>query len=168
VGVKLHRCGTPWKFGPCWRVQKALDDQGIHYEIVTGPWRPKNPTVVIEGTGQALYPVVQFEDGGWYREESKEMARTINEGRLMGSSPLSQPGKGRPAFPPGRRRRHESREMLATAARFRRLRRFRGVARVRRGSGRGRTRTRLCVGYCLKWSAAVTPSGRTSRRGGER
>jgi hypothetical protein len=26
--LKLHRCGTPWKFGPCWRVQKALDDQG--------------------------------------------------------------------------------------------------------------------------------------------
>jgi len=82
VGVKLHRCGTPWKFGPCWRVQKALDDQGIRYETVEGPWRPKNRTAVIEGTGQPLYPAVQFEDGSWYREESKEMARTISKGRL--------------------------------------------------------------------------------------
>lgn len=84
MGVELHRCGTPWKFGPCWRVQKALDDQCIPYEVVTGPWRPQNRTVVIEGTGQPLYPAIRFEDGSWYREESKEMARTISEGRLLG------------------------------------------------------------------------------------
>ena len=81
--VKLHRCGTPWKFGPCWRVQKALDDQGIAHEIVRGPRRPKNRTAVIAGTGQPLYPAIQFEDGSWYREESKDMARTISDGRLM-------------------------------------------------------------------------------------
>lgn len=23
VSVKLHRCSTPWRAGPCWRVQKA-------------------------------------------------------------------------------------------------------------------------------------------------
>jgi hypothetical protein len=81
--VKLHRCRNRARFGPCWRVQKALDDQGIAYEVVSGPWRPKNRTVVVEGTGQSLYPAIQFEDGSWYREESKEMARTIREGRLM-------------------------------------------------------------------------------------
>ena len=81
--VKLHRCGTPWKLGPCWRVQKALDDQGIAYELVPGPLRPKNRAAVIEGTGQTLYPAIQFEDGSWYREESKDMARTIREGRLL-------------------------------------------------------------------------------------
>jgi hypothetical protein len=81
--VKLHRCGTPWKFGPCWRVQKALMDQGIPHEVVPGPSRPKNRTTVIEGTGQPLYPAIQFEDGSWYREESKEMARTIRAGHLM-------------------------------------------------------------------------------------
>ena len=81
--VKLHRCGTPWKLGPCWRVQKALDDQGIAYELVPGPLRPKNRAAVIEGTGQMLYPAIQFEDGSWYREESKDMARTIREGRLL-------------------------------------------------------------------------------------
>jgi hypothetical protein len=83
MAMKLHRCGNRMKFGPCCRVQKELDDQGIIYEVVTGPWRPKNRTAVIEGTGQPLYPAIQFEDGSWYREESKEMAHTISEGRLM-------------------------------------------------------------------------------------
>ena len=81
--VKLHRCGTPWKLGPCWRVQKALDDQGIAYETVRGPHRPKNRAAVIAGTGQQLYPAIQFDDGSWYREESRDMARTIDAGRLM-------------------------------------------------------------------------------------
>jgi hypothetical protein len=81
--VKLHRCGTPWKFGPCWTVQKALDDRGVAYEVVRGPRRPKNRTAVIDGTGQPLYPAIQFEDGSWYREESRDMARTISEGRLL-------------------------------------------------------------------------------------
>jgi hypothetical protein len=83
MATKLHRCGNRARFGPCWRVQEALDGQGIAYEVVPSPWRPKNRTAVTEGTGQRLYPGVQFEDGGWYREESKEMARTIREGRLM-------------------------------------------------------------------------------------
>jgi hypothetical protein len=64
-------------------VQKALDDRGIAYEVVPGPWRPKNRAAVIEGTGQLLYPAVQFEDGSWYREESRDMARTISDGRLL-------------------------------------------------------------------------------------
>jgi hypothetical protein len=38
---------------------------------------------VIAGTGQAKYPAIEFEDGSWYREESKDMVRTIKEGRLM-------------------------------------------------------------------------------------
>jgi hypothetical protein len=87
MAVKLHRCGNLWvKLGkhPCWRVQKALDEQGIAYEIVKGPWpRRKTRTALIEGTGQSAYPAIQFEDGSWYREESAEMARTIREGKLM-------------------------------------------------------------------------------------
>ena len=93
MGYKLHRCGTPWKFGPCWRVQKALDDEGIPYEVVRGPWRPKERAAVIEGTGQPLYPAIQFEHDGWYREETQDMARTIREGRLaekeLGSVPAT-------------------------------------------------------------------------------
>ena len=68
---------------PCWRVQKALDHQGIPYIVVRGPWRPKHRAAVLEGTGQQLFPAIQFEDGGWYRQESKEMARTVMEGRLF-------------------------------------------------------------------------------------
>ena len=80
--LTLHRCGTPWKFGPCWRVQKALDDQGIAYEIVRAPLRPGERVTVIEGTGQRLLPAIQFEHGGWYKEESRDMAETIRAGRL--------------------------------------------------------------------------------------
>jgi len=71
------------KLGPCWRVQKALDDQQIAYEIVTGPWLPRNRGVVIAGTGQRLYPAIRFEDGSWYRDESREMARAIAAGGLL-------------------------------------------------------------------------------------
>ena len=63
-------------------MQKALDDQRIPYELVRGPWRPKGRVAVIAGTGQPLFPAIQFEDGSWYREESQDMARTIREGRL--------------------------------------------------------------------------------------
>jgi hypothetical protein len=38
---------------------------------------------VREGTGQALYPAIEFENGTWYREESKDMEATIRAGKLM-------------------------------------------------------------------------------------
>jgi hypothetical protein len=82
----LYRCRNEWvKLAghPCWRVQKALDDQGIAYEIVAGPWPGRRRrTALIAGTGQSSYPAIEFEDGTWYREESTEMERTIREGRL--------------------------------------------------------------------------------------
>ena len=87
MAVKLHRCGNGWlkiSGHPCWKVQKALDEQGIAYEVVPGPWPGrKGRTAVIQGTGQSSYPAIEFEDGSWYREQSAEMARTIREGRLM-------------------------------------------------------------------------------------
>ncbi len=94
MAVRLHRCPNIWlkvKGHPCWRVQKALEDQGINYEIVPGPWPGRNKRSLLrEATGQPLYPAVEFEDGSWYREESKDMERTIREGRLMKKSD-SQP-----------------------------------------------------------------------------
>ena len=42
MAVKLYRCSNLWvKIGghPCWRVQKALDEQGVDYEVVPGPVR---------------------------------------------------------------------------------------------------------------------------------
>jgi glutaredoxin len=80
--VKLHRCSTPWKFGPCWRVQNALDEQGVDYQTVKGPMRPGKRTDLQRISGQRLYPVIEFENGSVYREESTDMAATIRAGRL--------------------------------------------------------------------------------------
>jgi glutaredoxin len=80
MAIKLHRCKFQFvKIGghPCWRVEKALIDQGIAYETV-----PQNREAVEAGTGQRKFPAIELEDGTWYREESKEMARRIREGRL--------------------------------------------------------------------------------------
>lgn len=72
----------PWKAGPCWRVQKALDEQGIAYAIVKGPLRPGRRADLQRLSGQNLYPVIEFENGSIYREESKNMAATIHAGKL--------------------------------------------------------------------------------------
>lgn len=63
-------------------MQKALDEQGIDYKIVKGPIRPGKRTELQRISGQRLYPVVEFEDGSTYREESADMAATIRAGRL--------------------------------------------------------------------------------------
>jgi glutathione S-transferase len=85
MAVRLHRCPNVWvklSGHPCWRVQKALDDAGIEYEIVKGPLRPGKRDDIERLSGQRKYPVIEFEDGSVYREESNEMAATIREGRL--------------------------------------------------------------------------------------
>jgi glutaredoxin len=88
MAVKLHRCRLMWvKIGahPCWKVQKALDEQGIEYELVRGPLRDRS--AVKEISGQTKYPVIEFEDGSAYREESNEMAARIRAGRLFDQPP---------------------------------------------------------------------------------
>ena len=80
MAIKLHRCTRQWvKIGahPCWRVEKALIDQGIDYERVAG-----DRAAVEAGTGQRKYPSIQLEDGTWYREESKDMEKRIRDGQL--------------------------------------------------------------------------------------
>ena len=84
MAVKLHRCSLTWvKIGahPCWKVQKALDEQGVDYEVVKGPLRDR--AAVEEISGQRKYPVIEFEDGRIYREESAEMAKRIRAGELF-------------------------------------------------------------------------------------
>ena len=84
--IKLHRCPNEWaKIGghPCWKVQKALDEAGIEYELVKGPLRPGKRGDLERLSGQRKYPVIEFEDGTVYREESKDMAERIRSGRLM-------------------------------------------------------------------------------------
>jgi hypothetical protein len=85
MAIKLHRCSNVWvklHGHPCWKVQSALDDQGIEYVIVKGPLRRGKRVEIKEMTGQEQYPVIQFEDGSVYREESKAMAETIRSGKL--------------------------------------------------------------------------------------
>ena len=55
-------------------------------------WLGKRPTMV-EHTGQKKFPAIEFEDGSWYREESKDMAETIRAGRLeemKGNAPATR------------------------------------------------------------------------------
>jgi glutathione S-transferase len=85
MAIKLYRCPNVWvkiQGHPCWKVQSALDAQGIEYEIVKGPLRRGKRDDLEQMSGQRAYPVIEFEDGSIYREESKQMAETIRAGRL--------------------------------------------------------------------------------------
>jgi glutathione S-transferase len=89
MAVKLHRCSAMWaKVGahPCHRVQKALDEQGIEYEVVKGPLRPGKRDELERISGQRKYPAIEFEDGSAYREESADMAKRIQAGQLFEGS----------------------------------------------------------------------------------
>lgn len=84
--VKLHRCSFLWFKGnlhPCHRVQKALEDMGIEHEIVKEPMVRGRREWVLRATSQRLLPVIEFEDGTAYREESKDMATRIRAGKLF-------------------------------------------------------------------------------------
>jgi glutathione S-transferase len=84
--VKLHRCSAMWvkiDAHPCWRVQKALDEEGIEYEVVKGPLRPGKREELARVSGQRKYPTIEFEDGSAYRDESADMAKRIRAGRLF-------------------------------------------------------------------------------------
>jgi glutathione S-transferase len=88
MAVKLHRCSTMFaKFDahPCWRVQKALDEQGVEYEVVKGPLRPGKRDELERLSGQRKYPVVEFEDGTIYREGWRGGAARLLPGELRPS-----------------------------------------------------------------------------------
>jgi len=85
MAVKFHRCGNLWVKGshPCWRVQQALDEMGVDYEIVKEPtWRGSRKAV-LEHTHQKKLPCIELEDGTWYREESSDMILRIRKGELV-------------------------------------------------------------------------------------
>jgi glutathione S-transferase len=86
--VKLHRCPTMFIKGPhpCWKVQKALDDAGIEYEVVKHPVRRSKRDDYVELTGQKLYPAIELEDGTVIRRESKELVEMISSGQLSPST----------------------------------------------------------------------------------
>jgi glutathione S-transferase len=85
MAIKLHRCSSEWvKIGahPCWKVQKALNEKGVEYEVVKGPLRSGKRDQLEQLSGQRKYPVIEFEDGRVYREESADMADRILAGEL--------------------------------------------------------------------------------------
>ena len=90
MALKLHRCGATFvKIGghPCWAVEKALDEEGIAYEVVKHPALPPRGRrkKLKQLTGQDRLPAIELEDGTIIREESADMIERIREGKLKGS-----------------------------------------------------------------------------------
>jgi glutaredoxin len=87
MAVKLHRCSIMWLRGPhpCWRVQKALDEAGVPYEVVQHPPRRGKRDTLESKSGQRKLPVLELEDGTMVREESKDFAARIRAGDLPSS-----------------------------------------------------------------------------------
>ena len=88
MAVKLHRCSLMFvktDGHPCWKVQQALDEAGVEYELVKGPLRRGKRDEIERLSGQRKYPVIEFEDGTGYRDESAAMASKIAAGELRPS-----------------------------------------------------------------------------------
>jgi glutathione S-transferase len=92
MALKLHRCSTTWLKGPhpCWKVQKALDEAGVDYELVQHPVRHSKRTEYIALTGQKLFPAIELEDGTVIRSESKELAEMARSGQFSPGSSSAQ------------------------------------------------------------------------------
>ena len=117
MAVKLHRCPHTWiklSGHPCWRVQKALDEMGVEYEIVPEPWPSrKKRTAVIEATGQSGLPAIELEDGTLVPRAiggngARDPGRALRPGRLSGatlslSRGYSSVGRAPGSHPGGRR-----------------------------------------------------------------
>jgi glutaredoxin len=83
--IKLHRCPVLFAKSsghPCWKVQRALDEAGIDYEVVKQPIRKSKRTDFAARSGQRLLPAIELEDGTILREESTDLAARIRDGRL--------------------------------------------------------------------------------------
>jgi len=86
MAVKLHRCSNHWaklSGHPCWKVEKALNEMGVQFEPVLWPVRRGKRDALESLSGQRQYPVIEFEDWSIYREQSRDMERTIRDGKLM-------------------------------------------------------------------------------------
>lgn len=83
--VILHRCS--WTFlktdlDSCHRVQKALDEQGVDYEVVKHGFGKGQRPEVVALSGQKLLPVLELPGGEVYRAESKDMAARVRAGGI--------------------------------------------------------------------------------------
>ncbi len=57
MAIKLYRCSNVWvklQGPPCWKVQSALDDQGIEYVIVNGQVALETGTATKARAGRPL------------------------------------------------------------------------------------------------------------------
>jgi glutathione S-transferase len=93
MAVKLHRCSLMFVKGPhpCWRVQKALDDAGVEFEVVKHPVRRSKRDDYVKLTGQKLYPAIELDDGTVIRRESAELVEMVKSGQI-GRTAGAEPG----------------------------------------------------------------------------
>ena len=85
--VKLHRCSYTFLHvdaDACWRMQKALDEQGVDYEVVKHGYgkSERSRADVVELSGQKYLPVLELADGTVYREETDDMVAKLKTGEL--------------------------------------------------------------------------------------
>ncbi len=85
--IKLHRCSYTFLHvdaDACWRLQKALDEQGVDYEVVKEGWgkSAKSRAAVVTLSGQKYLPVLELPDGTVYREETDAMVAKLKAGDL--------------------------------------------------------------------------------------
>lgn len=83
--VKLHRCSYTFlhtELDACWKVEKALKEEGIPYEVVKHGYgkSEKSRAEVIELSGQKSLPVLELPSGEIYRAESDDMAARVRTG----------------------------------------------------------------------------------------
>jgi glutathione S-transferase len=80
MAIRLHRCPVMFarsKGHPCWKVQKALDEAGVEYEVVKQPVRKSRRTAYEQLSGGRVLPAIELEDGTVLREESDELVARI-------------------------------------------------------------------------------------------
>lgn len=87
--VKLHRCSYTFlhvNMDACWRLQKALDEQGVEYEVVKHGFgkSEKARADVVALSGQKYVPVLELADGTVFREETDDMVAKLKAGALPG------------------------------------------------------------------------------------
>jgi glutathione S-transferase len=87
--AKLHRCSYTFlhtEMDACWKVEKALKEEGIPYEVVKHGYikTDKSRAPIVELSGQKLLPVLELPSGEVYRDESSDMAERVRNGSLEG------------------------------------------------------------------------------------
>jgi glutathione S-transferase len=89
--VKLHRCSYTFlhvNADACWRLQKALDEQGVDYEVVTHGYgkSEKSRADVVKLSGQKYLPVLEMADGTVLRDETDAMVAKVKAGQMSGGA----------------------------------------------------------------------------------